>query len=155
MISVSLRPSTSSSWTHISTRFWKSARRWQLRAMILAIAPGNYAKNCQNCQRSVQLMSSKECHPSIFEGKSAAERHPQLPAPRIATWEHASPSCRHVTQHTWPRLKYGDLPSFSGQIPRCGWEHIYKPWELRNFWCKKHKFWWDFDIDIIPSGKLT
>ena len=53
MISVSLRPSTSSSWTHISTRFWKSARRWQLRAMILAIAPGNYAKNCQNCQRNV------------------------------------------------------------------------------------------------------
>jgi len=35
--------------------------------------------------KECQLMSSKECHPSIFEGKSAAERHPQLPDPRIAT----------------------------------------------------------------------
>ena len=39
IISVSLRPSTSSSWTHICTLFWNSARRWQLRAMILAMAP--------------------------------------------------------------------------------------------------------------------
>ena len=76
IISVSLRPLTSSSWTHISTVFWNSARRWQLRAMILAMAPHSRSL------RRKWLYHVWESFP-----KSAVERHPQFPEPRMATWQ--------------------------------------------------------------------
>ncbi len=76
IISVSLRPLTSSSWTHISTLFWNSARRWQLRAMILAMAPHS---------RSPRGWTWLY-HWENFR-KIAVERHPQFPEPRMATWQ--------------------------------------------------------------------
>ena len=83
------------------------------------------------------------CHP-WFTTTNVSYRFPILKLP--------PPPCAVL-------LEYGDLPSSSGQIPRCGWEHIYKPWELRNFWCKKKRISIGFDIDIISmdwfNGKFT